>query len=509
MVSITIIYIFLSVVGIIFFYIKWKQSYWSRRGVNYIEPDFFFGNTTAITKRKEHRNKVYRSFYHYFKSRGEKFGGVYDFLSPVLILTDQKLIKNVLQKDFSHFVNHVGYINEDADAITGNLFNLKDGKWKDIRSKLTPTFTTGKIKMMFETMTECVKGLEKLLDENAALNDPVDIKKYLLLFTSDIIASVAFGLDINSLKNPKNDFRKEFANIFQPSVKLLVKKFISDNFPRWLLVALNFRLTRKETELFFIELVKDIVENREKNNIYRKDFMHQLIQIKNTGETTDNENLNSKSTMKHLSYGEMAAQAITFYVAGYETSTTTVSFALLELALHIDIQNRLREEIQSVMKRHNNQITYDGIMEMEYLDMVFQESLRKNSTASVLTRECNKAYPIPGSDVVIEPGTEVVISIHGLHNDPEYFPEPNVFDPERFNKDNKKKIPPYAYLPFGEGPRSCIGSRFGKIQSKVGLVAIISRYNVTLNEKTQLPIKLTSNRIPTIEGGLWLNLEKI
>ncbi|CAH1111477.1 unnamed protein product, partial [Psylliodes chrysocephalus] len=311
--------------------------------------------------------------------------------------------------------------------------------------------------MMFDTMTQCIKGLEKILDENAALNDPVDIRKCLLLFNSDIILTVAFGLDVDSLKNPENDFRKQFANVFKLSLKSIIKKFISDNFPQWLLVALQFRLTNKEAEDFFIKVVKDIVEYREKNNIYRKDFMYLLIQIKNTGETTDNESLNSNSTMKHLSYSEMAAQAITFYIAGFETSSTTVSFALFELALHTDIQNRLREEIQLVMKKHNNQITYDGIMEMEYLDMVFQESLRKNSTASALSRQCNKTYPIPGTDVVIEPGIEVVIPVYGLHNDPDYFPEPDKFDPERFNQENKKKIPPYAYVPFGEGPRNCVG----------------------------------------------------
>ncbi|CAH1112908.1 unnamed protein product [Psylliodes chrysocephalus] len=506
---VTLVYIFLSLVGIIFFYIKWKQSYWSRRGVDYIEPDFFFGNTTAITKRTKHRSKVFESFYRHFKSKGQKFGGVYDFLKPVFIVTDLELIRNILQRDFSHFVNHVGFINEDADPITGHLFNLKNDKWKNIRSKLTPTFTTVKIKMMFDTMTQCIKGLEKILDQNAALNDPVDIKKYMLLFTSDIITSVAFGLDVDSLKNPKNDFRKHFANVFKPSFKSLVKKFISENLPRWFLVAVKFRMTRKTAEDFFVKVVKDIVEHREKHSVYRKDFMHLLIQIKNTGETTDNENLNSNSTIKHLSYGEMAAQAIAFYVAGFETSSTTVCFALFELALHSDIQNRLREEIQSVMKKHNNQITYDGIMEMEYLDLVFKESLRKTSTASAISRECNKEYSIPGTDVVIEQGTEILIPIHGLHNDPEHFPEPDKFDPERFNEENRKKIPPFAYLPFGEGPRNCIGLRFGKIQSKVGIVAIISRYKVTLNAKTQQPIKYASNRVPTIEGGMWLNLEKL
>lgn len=133
-----------ALVTLIFSYISWKHSYWSRKGVDSIKPDFFFGNTTAVIKRKEHRSVAFEKFYKYFKSRGQKFGGIYDLISPVVVVTDLELIKCVLQKDFSHFMNHFGYINEEADPVSGSLFNLKGGKWKNIRAKLTPTFTTGK-----------------------------------------------------------------------------------------------------------------------------------------------------------------------------------------------------------------------------------------------------------------------------------------------------------------------------------------------------------------------------
>ncbi|CAG9860123.1 unnamed protein product [Phyllotreta striolata] len=504
-----LLYVLVSVICAICIYIKWKQTYWKRNGVDYIEPDFFFGNTTAITKRKEHRAVVFQKFYNYFKGKGERFGGIYDFFSPVVVVTDLELIRCVLQKDFSHFVNHLGYINEEADPISGNLFNLKDEKWKNIRAKLTPTFTTGKIKMMFETLIDCSSGLQKVLDKYAIINEPVDIKKILLLFSTDVITSVAFGLQVNSLENPQTEFRRYFEKLFEPSLTLLIKRLISLSFPQWLLVKMRFRLSRKEVEEFFVKVVNDIVEHREKNNVFRKDFMQLLIQIKNSGTTTNIENINAHSAVKHLTINEMTAQAVTFYIAGNETSSATMSFALLELALNPSIQNKLREEIRANVKKHGNELTYDGIMEMEYLDLVVQEALRKYPSASGLSRACNKPYRIPGSDVVIEPGTEVMIPLYGLHRDPEYYPDPDKFDPERFNATNRSKIPVSAYLPFGEGPRACIGLRFGKLQTKVGICAVIWKFKVTVNNKTQLPIKLSSSRFPTAQGGIWLNLEKI
>lgn len=117
---------------------------------------------------------------------------------------------------------------------------------------------------------------------------------------------------------------------------------------------------------------------------------------------------------------------------------------------------------------------------------------------------------MPNEDVVIEEGTKILVPIMGIHLDEEYYPNPDEFDPERFNEENKKNIPEYAHMPFGAGPRVCIGLRFGVMQSKVGLTSVLKNYRVTLNSKTANPIKMkTASLIPTVEGGVWLNLEKL
>jgi cytochrome P450 family 6 len=124
-----------------------------------------------------------------------------------------------------------------------------------------------------------------------------------------------------------------------------------------------------------------------------------------------------------------------------------------ELVLNQDIQERLRDEINEVLERHNGEVTYDAIMEMKYLDMVFNETLRRWPIVDSQFRKSVDDFKIPNSDLVIPKNTTIMIPTVGLHMDERFWDEPEKFDPERFNEENVKKIVPYSYIPFSEGPR--------------------------------------------------------
>lgn len=110
----------------------------------------------------------------------------------------------------------------------------------------------------------------------------------------------------------------------------------------------------------------------------------------------------------------------------------------------------MRNEIETVLSKYDGEITYDGVMEMKYLDMVFNETLRKFPINDLHFRKCTKEFQIPNSDLTIPLGTAVFISVHALHRDERFFENPDVFDPERFSNENVKKIRPYSYIPFGK-----------------------------------------------------------
>ncbi|XP_021923338.1 probable cytochrome P450 6a13 [Zootermopsis nevadensis] len=186
-----------------------------------------------------------------------------------------------------------------------------------------------------------------------------------------------------------------------------------------------------------------------------------------------------------------------------------MTFCLYELSVNPDLQEHLRAEIDDVLEKHDGNITYDAIQEMNYLDKVISETLRKYPPLTMLVRECSKPYKISGTDIILDTGSNVILPVSALHHDPKYYPEPERFDPERFfSEEEKQKRPHFVYLPFGEGPRICIGMRFGLMQTKVGLVSLLSKYQFKVSQKTTVPLVIDPKSfILAAAGGMWLSIE--
>lgn len=127
-----------------------------------------------------------------------------------------------------------------------------------------------------------------------------------------------------------------------------------------------------------------------------------------------------------------------------------------------------------------------------------------------MSRVSLKDYKIPGTDFVIEKGTRVMIPIDAIQSDPAIYEEPDRFDPERFSADELKKRHSLTWLPFGEGPRNCIGQRFGKIQVKVGIVSLLRNFKYTACKKTQVPYKMDlRSYISDPVDGIFLEVSKL
>lgn len=202
---------------------------------------------------------------------------------------------------------------------------------------------------------------------------------------------------------------------------------------------LKFRSNPKEAGDFFLNTFLQTFEYRQANNIKRNDFVQLLLGLKDMYTPL-----------------ELASEAFLVFAAGYETSSTLMTFTLYELALNPDIQDRLREEITTGISENDGKLTYEMLFGFKYLEMVINESLRKYPPIPLLFRKCVKDYKIQGTSLVIPKNTTVIINVYSLHHDEEHFPEPSKFNPERFSDENIKKIKPFTYLPFGEGQRNCM-----------------------------------------------------
>ncbi|KAK7789223.1 hypothetical protein R5R35_007048 [Gryllus longicercus] len=500
-------------------YLNNNYDYWKKRNVPFCKPKPFVGNFYDRIFFRKSLSEVWQDIYN--ELEGEKIGGAWLVREPMLFIRDPEIIKRILVKDFAHFQDRGLVVDEKTNPLSAHLFNLGGGRWRALRTKLTPTFTSGKMKMMFALMSECAHEFCQFVSEEARATGEVEFKEVLAKFTTDIIGSCAFGLQFNSMKNPDSEFRAMGRKVFAPSAsRTLVGLFFQ--FAPSLAKVFRLRFPTPEVSDFFLKAVHDTVEYREKNNIKRNDFLQLLIDLKNKGKIEDDHHhhhdaKDADNGVAHENGGDvqefelttnlLAAQAFVFFLAGFETSSTTMSFALHELTANPHVQERLRAEIDAVLKETGGQITYEALKKMDYLEMVINESLRKYPPVPVLMRKCNKAYREPETGVLIEEGMRVQIPVYALHRDPKYYPDPERFDPERFSEAEKAKRHHYVFLPFGEGPRVCIGLRFGMLQAKLGLATLLSRYELAPSPRTPHPLTLDPRGfVIACKGGVWVRL---
>lgn len=309
--AVIVITIFVVIFTFVYFFIKQKLTYWKHRGVPHVTPEFLFGNTrkSGIT---EHVIETLDSIYKKIKGKSP-IAGVYMYTQPVCLILDPNLLKNILVKDFHLFHNRGSFYDELNDPLSAHLFNLCDDKWRKLRYKLSPTFTFGKIKAMFNLCVKTSNTLDQVLSErlkyhNMDDDNEIEMKDLLGRFTTDNIGNCAFGLEINSLCDEDNIFRKMGLKAFEANIwRNLYEAFLG--MYQDVAKALKLKQTPRDVETFFMNIVKETIEYREKNNVKRDDFMDLLISLKNHGRIDDEK-------VGYLSINEIAAQSYLFFLAG-------------------------------------------------------------------------------------------------------------------------------------------------------------------------------------------------
>ncbi|CAG9833532.1 unnamed protein product [Diabrotica balteata] len=452
-------------------YIKYKYAYWKRKGIVQLKPTFPYGNHGSALPRGIALGGAVKKFYDEFKRQGLKVGGVYMGLSPQLVVVDPEYAKDILTKDFQYFTDRGIYINKN-NAVSVNILTQEGAEWRESRAKFTSIFTSAKMKYFFETLRKSSEELRTSLKQYVDNDKDMDIFEMIACYTTDIIGDVIYGIEAGSFK-PEGAIIRRLGNELFGKFTLWdqVKLFLTICYPN-IAKILNISPIQEYIGDFFIKFFKEAIEYREANNIKRADFLELLIEMKKEGVKLTDE--------------EMGSQAFLFFAAGFETSSMSSSLTLFELALHQDIQEKVREEIQTALKRHNGEISYEMLKEMTLLDKAFNETVRKYPPLSALNRTCVKDYKFKNSDIVIEKGTPVILPVIGYQADEDFYPDPVKWDINRFEDKNEKHV---GYYPFGDGPRNCIGSRFGIMQVRLGLISVLRDYKVTVSPNTKLPLK--------------------
>uniref|UniRef100_A0A1B0CH28 Cytochrome n=1 Tax=Lutzomyia longipalpis TaxID=7200 RepID=A0A1B0CH28_LUTLO len=395
---------------IVAFLIWWQKSarlYWEKNGVSYIPGPPLIGIPKDCMMLKKNCGELFMEIYNNEKFKDEPITGVYFFNKPSLVVRHPELIKKILIKDFSNFMDRTLSGDPYHDVIgMDNLFLVKGQRWKTIRHKLSPIFTTGKVKNFFLLMMEVIKILEqKLAEEIGDEPQEYDAKELASLYTTDTLSLCAFGVQANSLLDPKADIHEN------------IKRAIDFNWQRGLVYLLSFFLP-KLSSVFGLTLF-----SKETNDFLRS-----------------------------------------------------------------TINNVMEERIRKTLRLYPN---------LTFLD--------RNCTPT----DGKSSYSLePYHKFAIPRGMPVYIPAMAIQRDPNYFPDPLKFIPERF--ESKSSLHQSNFLSFGIGPRGCIGKRFAYFQVKLSLVTILRHYKVEASERTPKTIKLDRKAVVLrSEEPLYINLTRI
>lgn len=445
-------FVFVFLFTIAYFYVKNAFSYWEKRDIPYISASFPFGNFAKMFLQQKSLAELVIELYN--KSAAPVLG-VYITVHPSLIVRDPKILRDIFIKEFASFYHRGTNTNEHIDPMSNNLLMQNGEKWKHNRSKLTPAFSSGKLRGMFTTIVNCGRSLHQHIERMADTDRIVEIRDIFARYATNVIASVAFGLDVDCIHNPNTEFRLYGQRYFQPTPTNMFRFHLAFIYPK-LVELLRLRFTDADIGAFMTETVRQTVDYREKNQIVRKDFLQLLMQLRNIGKVHENDDdwsANQTAANKLMSLDEMAAHSFVFYTASFESSSTTMSFCMYELAKRSPMQHKVHAEIDAVLAKYDGQLTYESIGEMTFLEQCIDETLRLHPPFGTVARKCMKDYKIEHTNLIIEEGTSIIIPVAAIHRDPKYFSQPHEFRPERFSDESmaNQSFIEMPYMPFGDG----------------------------------------------------------
>ena len=504
--------LFFMVVGaVITIYVNFFQSYWSRRG---IPTPSAFNIRRFVLPIHLHDQEIYRD-------QGT-IVGLYEGFRPTLLLGEPDLIRDILVKDFDNFPSRRAYNFGHLPDRMGLLFMKgSEEKWEKLRSLITPHFSNGKMRGLTPKVNECVSNLLSNLSKTD-VRLPVDVVEFYRAFSLDVVASTAFGISIDSLNEPNNPIVSNAQKFFgqKPITRILFEFYLTFSRLKKLrptdFESFNYfsRLTEKITrekryerkrkysngllngkKLDFIQMFLDVIDHR--TEAFPESIEEELPGDKDDPlvpptdlitifghecplSTSNLKNTDPENRRKSISLDEIKAQGILFFVAGYSGTATLLSNMSLLLAQNPRVQETLIREIDSTSQEP---VSFDVIHSLKYLDAVVWETLRLFPPVARVERECVTDYKLAKTGIFIPSGMTVSIPVYAVHRDPRNFEDPDSFVPERFLSQDGGESGlrhPWCFIPFGGGPRNCLGIRLAVLEAKVCISQVLKRYRFHL-----------------------------
>ncbi|XP_064546743.1 probable cytochrome P450 309a1 [Drosophila montana] len=489
--------------ALVYLYLTWYHGYWDKRGLVTAKPLTLLGSYPGLFGGGSNFIGDLGRIYNKYKGK-QRAVGTFLTRQPQILVLDPQLAHEVLVTNFSDYRDTVtsSYVAHSKDYdkyVARNPFFSAGDEWKKRRTDGGAGLTSNKLKQAFaiweQTGERLLNYIQRYIKERD--NNIIETRDLCYRYTAQAMGDFIWGIDVGSLSGGINEISQfqQFSMEWVSHAFHCITRF--NQTPIAPIVRRLFRMrffTQKSNE-FYLKLTRDAAKLRlSGSGAERSDYLAHLLQLKEKG----------------ASYDDMVGHALTVLMDGFETSAAVLYHMLYTLGAYQEQQEKLRAEILDALAVDKN-ISYEQLNALPYLDQCVNESMRMTSVIGFFIKICTRPTTMDlGNDKIleVEPGTTVTIPTYHLHHDETYFPQPDEFRPERFDSVAVSEFTKRGcLLPFGDGPRICLGMRVGLLNVKMAVLRILAEYKI--EQTAKLPLSSDSGLGIYLNGDVDLRYVKV
>jgi cytochrome P450 len=378
------------------------------------------------------------------------FGGV----KEAIVTTSPAVIQHVLKTNSENYHKSEIQTKRMGHFLGKGLLTTHGEAWRTQRRLIQRGFERKQLEVLSSIMQDSLADSLRDFDSQARIG-PVDIYPHLMKITFEMVGKSLFGARL------KEDDIDRISQTISTVQEFMVRQTIQPYLNPWFAVSGELR-RHEEMRVGADSILLDYIRRRRQEAPGRD-----LLQILMDARYSDGEGMSDELVL---------SESMQLLVAGHETSSNALSWLLYLLSSRPDCLERLRQEFDSVLG--GAPLSYSDVPKLEFAAQVIQEGLRLYPPFWMVDRMALSDDSV--GDLAISAGSTVVVFIYGAHHSPQYWENPESFDPQRFSKTNEKLHTPFSWLPFGAGPRGCIGGNYAMLQILMILSVLLRKYDLRL-----------------------------
>ncbi|XP_042150444.1 cytochrome P450 3A14-like [Ixodes scapularis] len=490
-------------------FLRWRKKnfeYFRNLGIPGPEPSILSGNL-----REYHRKGRHLALQKWCDTYGNIFG-FYNGDVPTLVVKDLDFLHYVFVSNFKNFAERGITMRTDQvhSSLGSSMIHAKESQWRFLRGCTSPEFTSCKLKAMMPFLTEqgdvFMKVLGKLADER---REESMLESFQAL-SMDFFCRANFGIDSNFQHTTASLFYVKAENVIPgmmigpfhaiaqctTTLGVFMKPFFWIN-----------RILGSFTMNIFAEEMKKVVRLRTKNpKLRRNDMLQNLLEAELHSKHFTKGGLQE---FRRLSEEELVLLTTVLFLGGFQTTAVTLSFMSMLLAMHPEIQEKVRQEVKDAISS-SGCLDYDTtVHKLNYMTQVMNETLRLYPPSLTFhTRTAKNSFEYKGT--TFKAGTCIMAPVMQLHRDPQYWTDPNKFDPDRFSPENEGTYCKRAFQPFGVGPRCCVGYKLALFQVLYFTARMVQNFKMELGDAHKGAIEVQTIGMMASPGdGSWMKFTRI